>query len=298
MRHRVRKASAAFEGRSQALKRVFVRGVELECRLAAAWAAGAHNRLLAVEYRLPPVPMSFDHQIDLYSLWRRSRDPGWIERGLFSSLCLRGGKVLELTCGDGFITRNFYSLRADAIVACDVDAAAIEKARRKNTAPNVEYIVADIRNGLPEGTFDNVVWDFGFPFMPFFSDDELGRIFDRTRERMTVHGNISGHTTVDIRSPNPALRDRTSVEYTLHRDLRERFDNVQIFPTSSPRRINLYFWASDGALPFDSGWELWAPAAQSASERGDAPVATTTSVSSSRPSMTRSASWTTSAGGG
>jgi SAM-dependent methyltransferase len=262
MRDRVRKASTVFEGRGRAFKRLLVRVVELECRLAAAWAAGAHSRLLAVEYRLPPAPPSFDHQIDLYSLWQKSRDPGWIERGAFSSLCLKGGSVLELTCGDGFITRNFYSFKSTAVLACDVDPSAIEKARRKNSAPNIEYVVVDIKNGLPQGTFDNVVWDFGFPFSEYFSDEELRSIFDRARDRLTAGGVMSGHTTVDINALRSDLRDRTFVKNALERILRERFGNVVIFATTSPTRVYLYFWASDGALPLDPDWSHEPPSTE------------------------------------
>ena len=254
MRENVRKASVVLGARNGALKSVVGRLSELECRLAAAWAASAHRRLMAVEYRLPPVPASFDHHIDLYSLWRRSRDPGWIERGVFSSLCLKGGNVLELTCGDGFITRNFYSLKAAAIVACDVDATAIDKARRKNPAPNVEYRVVDIRNDLPAGAFENVVWDFGFPFAKCFSDPELRSILGRVRDRLSSDGIMSGYTTVDRRSPDPMVRDPALAGAWLEDRLGERFGNVKVFETRSPTRSNLYFWASDGVLPFDPGW--------------------------------------------
>lgn len=254
MRDSVRKASVVLEARNGALKSAVARLSELECRLAAAWAAGAHDRLMAVEYRVRPVPASFDHHIDLYSLWRRSRDPGWIERGIFTSLCLKGGNVLELTCGDGFITRNFYSLKAASIVACDVDATAIDKARRKNPAPNVEYRVVDIRNGLPEGTFENVVWDFGFPLAECFSDPELRSILDRVRDRLSSDGIVSGYTSVNRHSPDPALRDPALARGWLEDRLGERFRNVKVFETRSPTRSNLYFWGSDGLLPFDSGW--------------------------------------------
>jgi len=78
--------------------------------------------------------------------------------------------VLELACGDGFNTRNFYSLKSSRIVACDIDADVIATARRKNAAPNVEYLVCDIKRGLPAGTFDNIVWDVSAdPNLLFFS---------------------------------------------------------------------------------------------------------------------------------
>ena len=55
--------------------------------------------------------------------------------------------------------RNFYSLRSSKVVACDFDDAALKTARAKNSAPNIEYRLADIRTSMPEGTFETVVWD-------------------------------------------------------------------------------------------------------------------------------------------
>ena len=40
----------------------------------------------------------------------------------------------------------------------------------------------------------------------------------------------------------------------LKRFLSPHFRNVKVFETIFPSRHNLYFWASDGALPFDAGW--------------------------------------------
>jgi hypothetical protein len=46
-----------------------------------------------------------------------------------------------------------------SIVALDFDEDAIPHARRYNSAPNITFIKQDIRAGLPEGPFDNIVWD-------------------------------------------------------------------------------------------------------------------------------------------
>ena len=149
--------------RKSSFKRALERLAQVECTLASKWAASAHERLMAVQL-IPPIPNCFDHHIDLYSVWLKTRNPMWVERGVLTGLCLKGHDVLELACGDGFNTRNFYSLKSARIVACDIDADTIAAARRKNSAPNVEYVVCDIKRGLPSGRFDNVVWDHGFPF--------------------------------------------------------------------------------------------------------------------------------------
>jgi len=237
-----------------AFKRSLERLVELECKLASKWAASAHDQLMAVQHRIPPIPGSFDHHIDLYSVWLKTRNPMWVERGVFTSLCLKGGVVLELACGDGFNTRNFYSLKSSRIVACDIDADVIATARRKNAAPNVEYLVCDIKRGLPAGTFDNIVWDYGFRFRHHFSDDEMHSILGSASERLAAVGILSGHTTISTESPRRELHDELMVKRMLYQQLRAHFSSVLIFKTTSPARINVYFWASDGTVPFDTGW--------------------------------------------
>src|SRR5688500_7637661 len=120
--------------------------VQCEARFARGWASAAHRRLRAVQWGLAPTPEHFDHHIDLYHQWLADRNPFWVERGVFGALALRpGGGMLELACGDGFNARNFYSLHCREVVACDFDPAAIGTALRKNSAPNVRFVLADIR---------------------------------------------------------------------------------------------------------------------------------------------------------
>jgi SAM-dependent methyltransferase len=105
---------------------------EYECLLSSKWVARAHRHLKWAQWRIPPQPEFFDHQIDLYYQWLDKKDSLWTERGVFSSLVLKGGNVLELACGDGFNARNFYSLKSKQIVACDFDSSAIKTAKKKN----------------------------------------------------------------------------------------------------------------------------------------------------------------------
>jgi len=139
------------------VKRVAEAVFGLEARLSAAWAAGAHRRLMKAHWSLEPAPEWFDHHIDLFYQFRAHRNSIWVERGVFGSLALKGGNVLELACGDGFNAANFYSGRSRSVVACDFDESAIATARRKNPAPNLRFILADIRSEMPTGSFQNIV---------------------------------------------------------------------------------------------------------------------------------------------
>ena len=236
-------------------KRVREMLAELECRIARRWVAAAHRRLFRAQWMIAPSPEWFDHSIDLYWQWGATGNSLWVERGAFGSLALKGGRVLELACGDGFNACNFYAHRSTSVVACDIDPTAVETAARKNAAANVEFRVADIRTGMPEGTFENVVWDAA---IEHFQPAEIEAILAAIKARLTVDGVLSGYTLVERQDGEKHLHQH---EYEFHdmEDLRRflapHFKNVRVFETIYPSRHNLYFWASDGAVPFDPDWK-------------------------------------------
>ena len=228
---------------------------QTEARIAAAWASSAHRRLRQVQWGLPPQPEHFDHHIDLYHQWPHSRNPMWLERGVFGALALReGAALLELACGDGFYTRHFYSLRCRAVIACDFDPAAMRAARRKNAAPNIAYVLADIRTAMPEGNFDHIVWDAA---IEHFTPAEIAGIMQAIRVRLVPGGVLSGYTIVE-RDDGVKSLSHHEYEFKSKEDLRRflvpHFAHVTVFETKHPGRHNLYFWASDGVLPFHPAW--------------------------------------------
>jgi SAM-dependent methyltransferase len=228
--------------------------IELECQVSKWWVSSAHHRLFLVQWGLLPEPESFDHQINLHYHWEVSRNSMWVERGVFGSLCLKGKNVLELACGDGFNTKNFYSLRSSHVVACDYDPKAILTATKKNPADNIDYIVADLRTDMPKGTFENIVWDAA---IEHFTPVEITHILGNIKERLTSDGILSGYTIVE-REIRKSLSHH-EYEFKSKEELMDLlipyFRNVMVFETIYPDRHNLYFWGSDGVLPFSSGWK-------------------------------------------
>lgn len=227
---------------------------QLECSIASRWASDAHRRLMGIQWRIPPVPEHFDHSIDLFYLWRADRNSLWLERGVFASLALQGGSLLELSCGDGFNARNFYSLRSKKVIACDFDPKAIRSAIKKNQAQNIDFVLADIRTDMPVGYFENIVWDAA---MEHFTEDEIDNILKNIKNRLTEQGILSGYTIVE-NLDGIKLLDKHEYEFKCKEDLLRfftpHFKNVTVFETFYPTRHNLYFWASDGILPFRSDW--------------------------------------------
>lgn len=230
--------------------------INFECLLSRKWVASAHKRLLLLQWGLQPTPEFFDHQIDLYHQWLNNRNSLWVERGVFSSIALKGGRVLELACGDGFNAKNFYSLRSEFVLSCDFDKDAIKTAKTKNSASNVQYVLADIRTDMPgsNSTFENIIWDAA---IEHFTENEIFAIMSNIKMRLKKSGILSGYTIVER---NDGLKHLHQHEYEfkdkedLLRFLAPYFSNVKVFETIFPDRHNLYFWASDGVLPFDPDW--------------------------------------------
>ena len=227
----------------------------LEARLSEWWAASAHHRLFLAQWGLHPLPEFFEHKIGLYWMWGANRAPHWLERGVFSLLALAPGcKVLELCCGDGFNAYYFYSSRAGSIHSVDFDPKAIAYAKKHFHAENVTYTLADIRTQMPEGVYDNVVWDGA---IEHFAEDEITSLMSNIKRRLTAGGILSGFTIVE-RSDGKKSLSHHEYEFKskddLARFLRPHFQNVRVFETIYSDRHNLYFWASNGIIPFMPGW--------------------------------------------
>lgn len=227
----------------------------LEARLAEWWAAGANHRLFLAQWGILPVPEFFEHKIGLYWLWKAKRSPHWVERGVFSLLAMKPGcKALELCCGDGFNAHYFYSARVGSMLSVDFDPKAIAYARRNFRAENISYELADIRTQMPDGSFDNIVWDAA---IEHFTEDEIASIMANIKRRLTPSGILSGFTIVE-RSDGKKMLPHHEYEFKSKDDLARffvpHFRNVKVFETIYADRHNLYFWASDGPIPFSEGW--------------------------------------------
>lgn len=238
------------------IKRFLETMFELECRISRAWVSSAHKRLFLAQWRIPPAPTPewFDHSIDLYYQWPRTHTSSWVDRGVFNSLALKGGRVLELSCGDGFNAKHFYASRSQEVVSCDIAPTAIRTAKAKNQVANVKFLLADIRTEMPDGNFSNVIWDAA---IEYFTPEETSAIMRDIKQRLTRDGVLSGHS---IAEKNDGAKSSDQHEYEfkgmedLKRFLMPYFKNVTVFETIEPTRHNLYFWASDDTIPFSENW--------------------------------------------
>ncbi|WP_213086402.1 class I SAM-dependent methyltransferase [Aquiluna borgnonia] len=202
-------------------------------------------------------PEFFDHQLDLHYQWTRTGNSLPMERGVHSSMALvGGGNTLDLACGDGFFTNYFYALRSKSVVGVDFDPVAIRQAKKNVILSNVNFILGDIRKDIPDGPFDNIVWDAA---IEHFTETEIKALVARIKEVMAPEGILSGYTVTEAEHGHKHLHQH---EYEFHdkedllRFFEPHFRNVHVYETVFPNRTNLYFYATDGKLPLRSDRHL------------------------------------------
>jgi ubiquinone/menaquinone biosynthesis C-methylase UbiE len=216
-------------------------------RLLRRISSLSHYLQFVLQWGVRPVPGWFDHYLDIHYLWGKTRIPLSCERGILGLLAIKqGASLLELCCGDGFNTFHFYSIRAGKIVAMDLDENAIASAQRTHSTANIEYVNGDIRRDMPNGQFDNVVWDAS---LEYFTPDEISQLMAGVKQRLSSAGILSGQVLLlDTQAEEHSHVFRTADE--LAQFLRPHFRNIQLVETRYPSRHNVYFYASDAVLPF------------------------------------------------
>jgi ubiquinone/menaquinone biosynthesis C-methylase UbiE len=72
---------------------------------------------------------------------------------------LKGARVCDLCCGEGYVGRRLIEQGAREVVGVDVSPMLIEAARRRASSPGLSYVVDDaqILRTIADGAFDVVV---------------------------------------------------------------------------------------------------------------------------------------------
>jgi SAM-dependent methyltransferase len=234
--------------------RDFYAGVERLAEIARSVSYNAHSLKLLCDFQIPPVTVYTDHYLNQFYLMSVMKRTWWIEGPAFCGLAIKpGSRILELGCGTGYYTDIFFSPFAAEIVAIDIDPRAIETARRMHQAKNIIYEIMDFRRTLPNAVFDVVVWS---PTIFAYTTEEVDSFMGRLRKIMSNDAKLCGWTYVEVDHPGPEIlwHDMNSLAERLKR----HFRNVRAFerthPTLQPPRHALFFYASDGPLPFDQEW--------------------------------------------
>jgi|SRR5581483_3638582 len=215
--------------------------------------AATHRLQYKIEGFLSPSAEWFDHEIDAHWQWPALGRTSFLERGVLSALAIRpGADVLELCCGDGFSAARFYAARAGRVLALDNNEHAIEHAMRRHSRPNVEFRRRDIREELPAGPFDNVIWDSA---IHHFTLAEAAAVLAGAHRSLRGAGVLSGYAVLEPGDEYEYTRSNFAEPADLLNLLGSEFAHVAVVETREAQRRNLYFFASDvvSALPFPEG---------------------------------------------
>jgi SAM-dependent methyltransferase len=103
------------------------------------------------------------HHYHFFKWFRGSsiRGPHEFNRAFHAALFVRPGDlVLDLGCGDGFITSRFIAVSAREVHALDVEQDAIDQALKRNRRDNIIYRQSNaVLDKFPSPTYDAVVWN-------------------------------------------------------------------------------------------------------------------------------------------
>jgi SAM-dependent methyltransferase len=224
----------------------FLKGLNFLVRKLSAFT---HFVQFAAQWGFAPRPEWFDHYLDQHWQFSAKNNGLWVERGVFSRLVMKpDAAVLEICCGDGFNARHFYSSKAKSIVALDFDKDAIPHAKRYNQTPNINYVLQDIRQGLPTGPFDNIIWDAA---IEHFTEAEIDQIMGLIVDRLGDDGILSGYTlteTANGKKSNALHEYEFKDKEDLRRFFTPHFKFVRVWETIYPTRHNLYFAASQAPI--------------------------------------------------
>jgi ubiquinone/menaquinone biosynthesis C-methylase UbiE len=226
----------------RALMISFLKGLNFLVRKLSAFT---HYGQFVLQWGFHPRPEWFDHFLDQHWQFSAKNNGLWVERGVFSRMVIKpGGQMLEICCGDGFNARHFYSSKASSIVALDFDQEAIPHAKRYNSAPNITYVQQDIREGLPPGPFDNIVWDAA---IEHFTEAEIDKLMGDLVRLLGPDGILSGYTITEAaggKKSNALHEYEFKDKEDLRRFFTPHFKFVKVWETVYPTRHNLYFVAS------------------------------------------------------
>jgi ubiquinone/menaquinone biosynthesis C-methylase UbiE len=223
-----------------------LKGVNFLVRKVSAFT---HFAQFAVQWGFDPRPEWFDHYLDQHWQFSAKNNGLWVERGVFSRMVLKpNSKMLEICCGDGYNARHFYSSKASSILALDFDKDAIPHAKRYNSTPNITFVQKDIRQGLPPGPFDNVVWDAA---IEHFTEKEIDTLLSEIVNMLGSDGILSGYTlteAADKKKSNALHEYEFKDKEDLRRFFTPHFKFVKVWETIYPTRHNLYFAASQSPI--------------------------------------------------
>lgn len=132
----------------------------------------------------------YDKIAEHYQRSKRSPLRTYIEAYTFLQLMgdVRGKRVLDLACGEGFYSRKIKAMGADRVVGVDISAEMIRLAQAQEAEhpAGIEYVCADVAELEDLGEFDLVVAAYLLHYAA--NEHQLGRMCSSIRKHLPAGG--------------------------------------------------------------------------------------------------------------
>jgi 2-polyprenyl-3-methyl-5-hydroxy-6-metoxy-1,4-benzoquinol methylase len=180
----------------------------------------------------------YDHDFDhlLGPSWTK-----WTERGILANRLIRpGDEVLDVACGDGSFSGNYYSQNAAHVDAFDFDKKAIATARRKHAKPNIDFFLADATKLTLSKKYEVILL---FASIEHFSVEDGARLLQRLGDALKPGGVLLGSTPIfkEIGGHNDEHQNEFLSVEQLRNFLAPHFAKVELWSSEWPKRIECYF---------------------------------------------------------
>ncbi len=148
----------------------------------------------------------YDEIARRYQRTRSSPLRRWVEMPSLLRLAgeVRGLRVLDLACGDGFYSRQLAAAGAAEVVGVDISPAMLALAREAPPVPGrrIQYLCADVAE-LPElGQFDLVLAAYLLHYAP--DTDTLAAMCSNIHRSLAEHGRLVALTENPAQPAEPA----------------------------------------------------------------------------------------------
>ena len=196
-----------------------------------------------------------------------SADPGFSGYGLYrgflaAELIRDGDSVLDIGCGDGFLTRRFCALRAASVDAIDIEPTAIAMASVRQNGSNIRYQCLDAtKQSFPRERYDVIVWDGA---IGHFAADDIDAMLSKISRSVGSDGVFCGSESLGLEG-----HDHLTYFHTLDdlgTLLRKHFSHVELRSVEYPvglfrskflRTEALWRCANDRTRLSESTWKSY-----------------------------------------
>jgi SAM-dependent methyltransferase len=165
-------------------------------------------------------------------------------------------RVLDIGCGDGYLTRRFFASRCRHVDALDVEEAAIRQARQDNAAANIRYVLADaVHDPFPGDQYDVIIWDGA---IGHFSAEATDIVLGKIERALAPTGIFAGSESLGDEGSDHLQFFATLDD--VGRVLERRFPNVELrsreyrLPSGVLRLEGYWRCATDPARLAEAGW--------------------------------------------